>query len=67
MEWQMRLSFNWVQRGLLVLAGLFFAMLALGSMTDYPQDKRLGSAQFLIAFVLFVAAASSRREKSDAE
>ena len=63
----MRLNLNLMQRTVLALAGAFFVLLALSSMIDYPQDKRLGTIQFLIAFVLFVVAASSRREKTNAE
>jgi hypothetical protein len=67
MEWQMRLKLNWIQRGLLILGGLLLVMLALGSMTDYPRDRALGTLQFIAGIVLFVVAASSRNEKTDAE
>jgi hypothetical protein len=61
----MRFDLNWTQRGLLVFAGLFCLLLAFGSMTDTGGDRTLGTAQFLIACVLFVGAASSRKESKD--
>lgn len=63
----MRLNLNWLQRGLLTLGGLFLVLLALGSMTDYPRDRGLGTLQFIAAIVLFVVAGSSRNEKTDAK
>jgi hypothetical protein len=53
---------NRVQRGILVLAGLFLLLFAFGTIDGYGGDQWLGTALFLSAVVCFVLSAASRNK-----
>jgi hypothetical protein len=56
----MRLNLNWVQRALLIVAGLFLLLFAFGTVDGYDGDAWLGTFLFLAAVVCFVLSAASR-------
>lgn len=57
---------TWVQRALLVLAGLFLLMLAFGIVTgSYGGSSWMALIEFLLAVGCFFYAASSKGTRSD--
>jgi hypothetical protein len=63
MELRMRMNLNWYQRAILIVAGLLMLLFAIDSTDSYSDaDYRLATGQFVIAVILFIVAASSKKK-----
>jgi hypothetical protein len=56
----MQLNLNWIQRGILILAGLLFAGASVLTLIDYPPDRWLAMALFVLAIACFLFASTYR-------
>jgi hypothetical protein len=62
----MRLTLNWLQRGILIAGGLLLGLSAVNVMDSFNSDRWLATLLFVLALTAFILAASSGRE-ADAE
>jgi hypothetical protein len=60
----MQLNLNWIQRGILILAGLLFAGASVLTLVDHPPDRWLATALSVLAIACFLFA-STYRPKSN--
>jgi uncharacterized membrane protein YccC len=56
----MQLNLNWIQRGILILAGLLFAVASILTLIDHSPDRWLAMALSVLAIACFLFASTYR-------
>jgi hypothetical protein len=59
----MGIELNWVQRGVLLVAGLLLLLFAMNEWDGYGSDQWLATALFVLAVLSFVLAAKPKGKK----